>query len=248
MTYPTISIITVVRNSPLALQKTLQNLTTIKYPAIELIVIDGASTDNTTDVARSFGSKITHLVSEPDSGLYDAMNKGIKLASGDFLWFINAGDTVVIDDLKLCETFSHAQNLDIIYGQTMIVDLNGNPIGLRAKKLPSLLTWRSLWVGMVVCHQSFIVRRSIAPLYNLKWRFSSDIDWVINCLKTSSPNRTLNLAPQILSQFELGGISSNNRKASLRERWHVMQHHYGLPITIAGHLVITFQALSRKVF
>ncbi len=165
-----VSVITVVWNGAAELEKTLSNLTALECSAaeLELVVIDGGSTDGTREVMERFGNRIAYGVSEPDGGLYDAMNKGIRAATGDYLWFVNAGDTVWERD-ALTRIFGAGlpTGADIYYGETLVTDEAGRPLGLRKKPLPHRgLTWRSLERGMVVCHQSFLVRRAIAPLYD----------------------------------------------------------------------------------
>lgn len=228
---PRISIITVVRNAAAELDATLTNVAAV--PDAEIIVIDGASTDNTPEVVKKH--RVDYFVSEADSGLYDAMNKGLLAATGDYVWFVNAGDKV--------HTLPHLGNADIYFGETLITKPDGTPLGLRSKKLPEKLTWKSLERGMVVCHQSFIVRREIAPPYDLQYRYVSDIDWVIKCLKRA---RSVENSHATLSEFAEGGISTRQRKASLRERWTVMRKHYGLFTTMIAHIQFVLEKPFTK--
>jgi hypothetical protein len=113
------------------------------------------------------------------------MNKGLKAATGDYVWFLNAGDILkhyrVVADLATVA----AQNgrPDILYGETDLMDKDGNIFAERRLKAPKNLTWKSFRMGMLVCHQAFIVKRSIVPEYDLQYRFSGDFDWCIRCLK-----------------------------------------------------------------
>lgn len=218
-----VSIITVVRNAAAELRTTLESVAGV--PNAEIIVIDGASTDQTPQVIKEYSHLIAYSISEPDSGLYDAMNKGLRAATAEYVWFINAGDKLY--------TMPTLLNADIYYGDTLITTPEGSPLGLRSKKLPERLTWQSLKRGMVVCHQSFIVRREIAPLYDLHYRYVADIDWVIKCLRSAISVENCHV---ILSEFAEGGVSTRNRRASLIERWSVMRRHYGLIRTIIEHL------------
>lgn len=253
MKKPLISIITVVRNAAPELELTLRNLVALDTSAarVELIVVDGASNDRTPQVIRRFRAELGYWVSEPDGGLYDAMNKGIRAATGDYLWFINAGDTVYAPD-TLTRIFappsppqiSPEQWADVYYGEAMVVEAGTQrELGLRRKRLPSRLTWKSLVRGMVVCHQSLLVRRSIAPLYDTAhYRLAADIAWVIECLKRA---RTVKHTGLILSRFAAGGLSSRRRLESLRERWTIMRRYYGLWPTLRAHVGFLFGFLSR---
>ncbi len=234
---PKISIITVVWNDAAGLQRTLENLTGLDYPTpkLELVVIDGGSTDGTAQVIERYRSRLGYAVSEPDKGLYDAMNKGIRAATGDYLWFINAGDTVyAADTLRRIFPAGSAQPLcDAYYGDTLATTPEGRALGLRKKMPPQQLTWRSLLHGMVVCHQSFLIRRNLAPEYDPRFRLAADIDWMIRSLRNAASICHTGL---ILSRFPVGGLSSRRRRASLRERWAIMVEHYGLRPALWAHL------------
>lgn len=240
---PKISIITVVRNAPDDLRLTLNALASLKYPNKELIVIDGASTDSTPEVIGEFAHALQCWVSEPDSGLYDAMNKGLIRATGEYVWFVNAGD-MPCNDIVLNRVFAPSEYYsDIYFGEALIISPNGEPQGLRRKKLPKTLSADSLRRGMVVCHQAFIPRRSIVPMYDTQYKYVADIDWVIRTLKNAKTITNTNL---VLCKFAEGGISTRHRTGSLRERFSVMQLHYGLTSTIVSHFGFLFDALFRR--
>lgn len=242
-----VSVITVVWNAAAELERTLANLSALDRSAaeLEIVVIDGGSTDGTTAVMERYGELISYGVSEPDGGLYDAMNKGIRAATGDYLWFVNAGDTVFEANV-LTHIFGDGAPLaDVYYGETLVVTPEGEALGLRRKRLPKGgLTWRSLERGMVVCHQSFIVRRQIAPLYDTeRYGLAADIDWVIECLKRAFSVADTGL---ILSCFTTGGVSTRRRRASWRERWNIMVRHYGLLRTLWAHAGFAWGMLWDK--
>ncbi|MEG1649871.1 MAG: glycosyltransferase family 2 protein, partial [Rikenellaceae bacterium] len=183
MLKPKVSIITVVYNAKEALEKTINNIRQIDYENLEYIIVDGGSTDGTKEVIEANSLWVTSWISQPDKGLYDAMNKGMRLATGAYVWFINAGDFVYSPDI-LKNIFAGYENYaDIYYGDTVILSENGGTKGLRGKKLPKKLTLRSFKMGMVVCHQSFIVKKSIAPIYNLRYKYAADVDWVMECTR-----------------------------------------------------------------
>lgn len=242
---PKISIITVVRNDAQGLELTLANLVSLDYPNLELIVVDGASNDDTPNVAHKYYGSIAQYLSEPDTGIYDAMNKGLRLATGDYVWFVNAGDRVAsTDGLERLMT-TDGELSDIYYGEAVVVDTEGRRLGLRRKKLPKKLTWRSLRRGMVVCHQAFIVRRQIAPLYDLKYRYAADIEWQIQCLKGAQSTQ---FTGGELCQFASGGTSTTHRRESLVERWAIMRSHYGVSVTVWSHLKFIVDALTTAAY
>lgn len=232
---PTFSIITVTFNAERWLERTILSVLSQSYSNIEFIIVDGASKDGTVDIIKQYESGISSWISEPDNGLYDAMNKGLKMATGDYVWFINAGDTLYTSDTlqRIVASLKKRVSLPgVIYGETKIVDAEGWSLGMRRLKAPKRLTWKSFRMGMLVCHQSFIARRDIAPAYNLDYKLVADYDWCIQCLKAS---RKIHNSRLILSNFLDEGLSSVNRKESLKERYEVMCKYYGKVTTVILH-------------
>lgn len=239
---PIFSIITVTYNAERWLERTILSVLSQSYPHIEYIVIDGASTDKTVEIIRQYEAGIASWVSEPDKGLYDAMNKGLARATGDYVWFLNAGDTLHTSDTvqRIVDSMKKRVSLpDVIYGDTRIVDAEGRSLGSRRLRPPKRLTWKSFRMGMLVCHQSFVARRAIAPAYDAAYRLSADYDWCIRCLRQAKATHNTRL---ILSDFLEEGLSSVQRKASLKERYAIMCRYYGtLPtITLHGWFAIRF--------
>ncbi|RMG86362.1 MAG: glycosyltransferase, partial [Bacteroidetes bacterium] len=204
---PKISVITVVFNGRDLLKGTMDSVFEQTYPNIEYVVVDGASTDGTTDLIRQHQHQIDRWISEPDRGLYDAMNKGLKMATGDFVWFMNAGDRIF--DPKTVEKIVARirPDTDVLFGEVMLVDDDRRHIGTRSQittqKLPETLTWKSLRRGMVVCHQGFVARRQIAPFF-IEKNLSADIDWVIKCLKNA---RRVTHTHLLIAEYLMGGLS-----------------------------------------
>ena len=225
--------ITVVFNAEAYIEKTISSVLNQTYKEIQYIVVDGKSTDHSLELINRY-KKIDKVLSEPDDGLYDAMNKGLKLADGDYVWFLNAGDQVFEHDTIEQMVTGMEGSPDVVYGGTMIVDENFNEIGDRRLKPPEKLTWRSFNQGMVVCHQSILVKRELAPEYNLEYRLSGDIDWVIRASKAATGIHNTGL---ILSRFMEGGLTEHNIKAGLKERFVIMKRYYGLIPTILRHFV-----------
>lgn len=238
--YPKISFITVVRNNAKGLRATLENLADLHYSNKEIIVIDGVSTDGTLGVIEEFAHDISYFVSEPDGGVYFAMNKGLRAATGDYVWFINAGDKVVGFDALYTLFASEGSLADIYYGETRIIDLDGKVLGLRRKRIPRKFTTRSLRRGMVVSHQSFIVSRAIAPMYDTQYRYSADYDWMFTCVKDA---KIIQRVDEALSEFELGGLTTSHHRESLMERFSIMRLHFGLLRTLISHIGFVFDAI-----
>ena len=233
MDLPLITIITVVYNGEDHIGKTIESILEQSYTLIEYVIVDGKSTDRTLEIVKAHRG-IDRVISEPDKGLYDAMNKGLKAATGDYVWFLNSGDQIYSKDtvelmVKGLEGFP-----DIIYGGTMIIDEEQNEIGDRRLKPPERMNWKSFRQGMVVCHQSILVKRDRAPEYDLQYRLSADIDWVIRAAKGASGIHNSKL---VLSRFLEGGLTARNIKAGLKERFRIMRRYYGLIPTVLRHFV-----------
>lgn len=248
---PLVSIVTVTFNAEQFLERTIQSVLNQTYPSIEYLIIDGESTDGTLDIIKKYESQITHWISEKDNGLYDAMNKGIQLAKGEYIWFMNAGDEIYQEN-TLANVFGNEKNADIYYGETEYRDLDRNLMGLRSEvtphKLPKNLTWQSMRYGMVVCHQSIIVKTAIISNYQDKLHpFSADIDWVIKSLK--SAKKVIN-TQQNLATYLQGGFSRRHLKKSLSDRFQILKNHFGFFSTVVAHIWIlirgVFFILKRK--
>jgi len=244
---PKISIITVVYNGIDLLEGTMQSVFDQTYHNIEYLVIDGKSTDGTLDLIKKNELKITKWISEPDKGLYDAMNKGIKLATGDFLWFMNAGDRIFAKDTVEKMLAVWTPETDVLFGEVMLVNDSRIHLGTRSEvttqKLPTKLNWKSLKYGMCVCHQAFLPKREIVPLYVLD-NLSADIEWVIRCLKKAKQVNSTNL---ILAEYLAGGLSKKRHKEGLKGRYSILQEYYGFIPNIINHLMIVIRAVFHKV-
>lgn len=248
------TIITVVYNGKELFQGTMNSVFLQTYPNIEYIVIDGASSDGTIDLIKEQAeifnkhNKKFNWISEKDKGLYDAMNKGLSIATGDFICFLNAGDWLFSENTIENLAKQIDENTDIIYGETMLVNEKREEINtmsnLSTRKLPSKLTTNSMRFGMVVVHQSFYVKRTISPLYDLNWKRCADIDWVINCLKKSK--KTVN-ANSILTKYLMGGMSKQQHQASLKERFFILKKHFGILPTLFAHGFILLRAVFNKI-
>lgn len=237
-----VSVITVTYNAEAFIERTVESVVRQTYQDIEYIIMDGASKDRTLDIVRRYGDKISLLVSEPDKGLYDAMNKALDRATGEYVIFLNAGDQFA-DDYTLEKALQNANGADFIYGDTIVVKEDGTTLHWH-KKTPKAeqLSPQDFLQGMVICHQSMLVRRSCAARYDLSWKIAGDIHWTISTLRNCQKKHYIG-AP--MSLFLFGGISDVRRKAALKERFRIGVKHFGWPPTLWAHVLILLGAVRR---
>jgi len=255
---PLISIITITYQAETYLRRTIESVLGQSYTNLEYILIDGKSNDGTVNIIQEYEDLCKNKtlsfrwISEPDKGIYDAMNKGLKMAQGEYVWFMNAGDKISSADcldqiffgLSALSSSGDKALPDFIYGETLIVDEQGEIMGPRRLKAPEQLNWKSLKMGMLVCHQSMLVKRLIAPDFDLRYHYSADFDWAIRCLKKSTYIYNTHL---VLSHFLDGGVSKKKMKASLKERFQMMSKNYGLFSTIYRHFYFISRAAWFKL-
>lgn len=234
---PLFSIITVTYNASASLGATLASVKEQSCKLYEYIVMDGCSTDGTVEMARAAGIATSRIYSSPDEGLYDAMNKALEVAEGEYFIFLNAGDTFHSPDtLQHIADAVLLQGNDfpgIVYGQTLLVNKDRKVIGERHLQAPEVLTLDSFKHGMVVCHQAFIAYRKVVGNYDLQYRYSADYDWCIRCLQRSRRNVYM---PEVLIDYLNEGLTTKNRYRSLRERFHIMCQYYGTWPTVWRHV------------
>ena len=233
---PKFTIITVTYNAGKVLEKTIQSVISQSYRNVEYIIVDGKSKDNTLKIADLYKEWIHNLVSEPDKVLYDAMNKGIRLATGNYLCFLNAGDKLHDENTlqRIVDSLKEKTQPDVLYGETAIVDENGNFLHMRRLSTPQELNWKSFRQGMLVCHQAFFAKRELAVQepYLLDYRFSADFDWCIRIMKKA---KCLHNTRLTIIDYLNEGMTTQNHKASLKERFRIMVKHYGWISTVIHH-------------
>lgn len=239
---PLFSVITVTYNAADNIGPTMESVRNQTCRLYEHLIIDGASSDNTVQLAREASTPLTRIMSEPDHGLYDAMNKGLAEAQGDYVVFLNAGDRFhspatlqLIADKILDNDYP-----GVVYGQTDIIDASGKKIGERHLRAPENLTLADFAEGMVVCHQAFVVLRRITSSFNTAYRFSADYEWCIRCLQHSHNNV---YSGEVIADYLSEGISTANRRRSLQERFKIMCKYFGVGPTVKRH----FSFLPRYI-
>jgi glycosyltransferase involved in cell wall biosynthesis len=257
------TIVTVTYNAAGTLPRTAASVLTQTYRHVEHLIIDGASADATVAVAEAYKAKsdaasnghTVAIVSEPDRGIYDAMNKGLERAVGDYVLFLNAGDFLPAADT--IETVIRCGRLEempsgewpaVLYGDTNIVDDEGRFLRRRRLSPPEHLSWRSFLHGMLVCHQAFYARTDVARGidYDLHYRYSADVDWCIRVMKEAH-RRNLPLCNlhAVVVNYTEEGQTTLHHKASLRERYRVMCRHYGKVATFFMHCWFVVRSLIK---
>ena len=234
MFQPKLSIITIVYSNVRDIERTMLSVLNQTYPGIEYIVVDGLSNDGTLGIIMKYESRIAKFTSEKDEGIYDAMNKGLDLATGDYVIFMNSGDEF-FDAETVAAVFASADDADIYYGETEMIDSAGLSLGQRRHKAPKQFTWRGFNLGMSISHQAIYIKRSLIEPYDRRYHLSADIDWIIRAAKKAKKIVNIN---RYVAKYLVGGMSKTKHRQSLAERFDIMKRHYGLVPTIFNHFII----------
>lgn len=224
-----LSIITINRNNADGLRKTVESVVAQTLDNFEYIVIDGASTDGSLDVIKQYENKISYWVSEPDKGIYNAMNKGIARAKGEYLLFLNSGDCLV-EENTLQNVLSAGLDTDIVYGY-QYDDINGKRQEELCLDVPyiSFATLKDSHIP----HQSTFIRAALLKKnggYLEHYKIISD--WAFLMLALFKWNATIKRIPVFVSVYDTTGISSNlNKEPQYKERCDFLERefHYFLP-------------------
>jgi glycosyltransferase involved in cell wall biosynthesis len=250
--------VTITYQAVKVLQRTLDSVLHQDYPEITHLIIDGASTDGTLEMVNDYiersnaannGHKVL-LMSEPDNGIYDAMNKGLRSIDGDYVCFLNAGDFLPAPDIasRIISAVENSPLPSVLYGDTDIVDSEGNFLHHRRLSPPEHLTWKSFRQGMLVCHQAFYARTdfAIATPFDQQYRYSADVDWCIRVMKAAAKENVplLNLHMVVVNYTQEGQTTLHHRE-SLLERYRVMERHYGRIQTFFLHCWFVIRSVVR---
>ena len=208
-----LSIITINYNNVLGLKRTIDSVLSQGWKDFEWIVIDGGSTDGSRELIEKHSSAFTYWCSERDGGIYEAMNKGVRHSRGEYLNFLNSGDTYYKSD-TLEKLFSHEITADVIYGDAYLRAGEDDVTGLWVT--PAKITIEGYLNGFCVNHQASIIRRvlMLSHLYDESYRISADTEFFAYVLFRGATFKKINLP---IAVFQGGGISSRNRFECSRE-------------------------------
>ncbi|MBR1627592.1 MAG: glycosyltransferase [Bacteroidales bacterium] len=246
MRQPKVSIITVCYNAKDTIEGTINSVREQVYENIEYIIIDGNSTDGTKEIILQNYDAVTRFISEPDNGLYFAMNKGLDVATGEYVWFLNAGDRIPHSNTLLKIMTSSYMFQDIYYGHTKIIDKKGRVKGDRRLKPPVRLTKDSFKWGMLVCHQAAIVKTKLVRHYNTKYKIAADFDWLLTAIENSDPAQ-IRYSSRTYCHFLEGGLSSRKMFQANRERYAIMIKHYGFIRATFYNFLMLFRFIKSKI-
>ena len=196
-----ISIITVVKNSSNTIEKTIKSVLAQEYSNLEYIIIDGGSTDGTLEVIKKYKENISLFLSEKDNGIWDAMNKGIKLATGDLIGFLNSGDIYYLNTLETVNRYFLENKIDFLFGSVE-----------KYKLMYGYKPWKLSWsFGFYTSHSiGFFIKtekHKIVGLYDPKF-LSADLDFFYKMIKQFKLNGISSKKNEIFGKFEKGGFSS----------------------------------------
>jgi glycosyltransferase len=212
-----VTIITVAYNSAATIADTLASVAAQTHSDIEHIVIDGGSTDGTMDIVRRNGTRVARWVSEPDRGIYDAMNKGLALATGDMVGMLNADD--VLDDEEAVHriALAAASGSDVVYAD--LVYVRADDLGRVVRRWNSGIfrPWQ-LRFGWMPPHPTFYVRRALLSEvghFDTSLRIAADYDFMLRCL--CRPDVKVAYVPRVLVRMRTGGVSNASVSSMLRK-------------------------------
>ena len=225
----TLSIVTVVFNDLNGLKETYTSLKSQTFTNFEWIVIDGGSTDGTKEFIKNKNQLISNFISEPDNGIFDAMNKGIKLATGTWITFLNAGDTYTRPTILEYIFSQNISNKTFIYSDMFLLDHSGKKVRyLKAEPLSKT----SITKGMIACHQTMFVRLSVCPNYNPKFKCQGDLNWVMDIFENLNTSELLYLNIDSV-YYKSGGFSDNQLFNQLKTHVRLIISRYGFWMLLA---------------
>jgi glycosyltransferase involved in cell wall biosynthesis len=241
---PLVSIITVVYNAESYIKKTIESVLSQTYQKIDYIIIDGGSNDRTIEIVKSFGDRI-RWISENDNGIYDAMNKGLKLAKGEWVNFLNGGD-YFCDNLVIDKIFNepYLEKYNFIYGDS--INVRGE-----SKKYISAseVSRSSLRYSSGLCHQAMFVRKEFAIPYDLRFKYKAEYNWIID-IAYRIPESSIIHKKYPVVYYALGGFSEKGLLSNLKEYINLTYSRFGILQVIRNspiYLRVFLRAIKYKI-
>lgn len=227
--------ITICRNAEATIAHTIESVSTQRFPQLEYIVIDGASTDSTPNIVRSFGTMVDIFVSEPDNGIADAFNKGIARASGEIIGFINADDQLLPGTLaKVAQRFEAFAELDVLHGDVLLYD--GDEL---VKQVAPAGRWWYPWRLVLFNHPATFVRRRVydrCGQFDTSYRYAMDDELYLRWVRSGA---NIGYLSEPLMRMQAGGASGKNTtKVFIEKRRALLAHGY-------PRLFVELQFVSR---
>lgn len=206
-----VSVITVVYNDVLNIENTIKSVINQTYENIEYVVIDGNSNDGTVSICKKYENNISIFISEPDTGIYNAMNKGISVSNGEWLFFLNSGDIFYNDD-SVANIMNNVGDSDICYG--VVVSKNNKQL-----YSPRKLTRLHFLMERTICHQAIFAKKTSfdANFFDENYRIIADRIWLYNCYQKKLKFKGFESKVCI---YDTNGVSSNKRNFDLESlKW-----------------------------
>lgn len=236
VTHPLVTVITVVYNDKNNIENTVKSVLSQKRDCVEYVIIDGASTDGTTDIIRKYDNSVDFWISEKDGGIYDAMNKGVAAATGEWCLFMNSGDTFAVGEIIEEVSEILRTSIDLLYGNH-IVDYGGHTRMVEAGSLDNL------WKGMVFCHQSLFAKKSVlqACKFNDKYGTAADYGFIYSAYRNGYVFRYVN---KPISIVKSGGVSDRYRFKSLYMQQKILCDNDGIRLK---HLLYGMRRMTEEL-
>jgi glycosyltransferase involved in cell wall biosynthesis len=222
---PLLSIITVVYKDASNLAKTIESIRSQSFREYEVVIIDGGSGDGTLDVIKANADFIGFWVSEPDRGIYDAMNKGIKASRGRFVEFLNAGDTYASPHALNTVFSQNDGDYDVLYGEINLFGPDGHFLFQVPAQSFTLENVKRYGTG-TLNHQAFFIKRSIAPLFSTSYRLKAELNWYIDILEKQSGLTYKHIAVPVVN-YSQGGKGYREFWRNLYEWVYLVQTRFG---------------------
>jgi len=235
-----VSIITVCYNSAGYIEEAIKSVLKQTYDNIEYIIVDGKSTDRTLSVINEYKEKISRIISEPDKGIYDAMNKGIRYATGDIIYFLNADDRLydanVISDIA--DRFFKDNSIELLYGKVKPVDVPKELSNIKKIYQPTIIKKKTDFLRNSICHQAIFAKKDVfnkVGVFNINYKIYADYDWL---LRVFNANIKMQFYDRFIAYYYYQGKSYYSRNNYTKEKLAVIRNNFD--IWSYGYYILRF--------